>query len=112
RDIREGELCATLFRTVCKSLVLNGEMAEWSIAHAWKLNPLARADAHQIPPTHFRFNDSRNIDMRRRVPVNEGVAPRLRGVCDTVLTQRRFLFNRRHTDAHRLVHSIQRIARA
>jgi hypothetical protein len=57
----------------CKLLILNGEMSEWLKEHAWKLNPLARADAHQIPPTHFRFNDIRNIDVRRRVPVNDGV---------------------------------------
>ena len=33
-------------RTARKSLILNGEMSEWSIEHAWKLIPLARADAH------------------------------------------------------------------
>ena len=60
------------------------------MAHAWKLNLLACADAHQIPPTHFRFNDFRYIDVRRRVPVSDGVAPGFRGVCDTVLTQREF----------------------
>ena len=69
----EGGFCATLFQTVRKSLILNGEMSEWSIEHAWKLIPLARADAHQNPPTHFRSTTSRNIDMRRRVPVNDGV---------------------------------------
>jgi hypothetical protein len=31
---------------------LNGEMSEWSIEHAWKLIPLARADEHRYPPTH------------------------------------------------------------
>ena len=29
----------------------NGEMSEWFKEHAWKLIPLARADAHQNPPT-------------------------------------------------------------
>jgi hypothetical protein len=62
-------------------------MSEWLKEHAWKLNLLARADAHQIPPTHFRFNDFRYIDVRRCVPVNEGITPGFRGVCDTVLTQ-------------------------
>jgi hypothetical protein len=32
---------------------LNGEMSEWLKEHAWKLTPLARADAHQTSPTHF-----------------------------------------------------------
>ena len=35
----EGGFCATLFRTARKSLILNGEMSEWSIEHAWKTNP-------------------------------------------------------------------------
>jgi hypothetical protein len=67
--------------------VLNGEMLERSIRHAWKLTPLARADAHQIPPTHCRSTTFRNNDLLCRVPVNGGVAPGFRGVCDTVLTQ-------------------------
>jgi hypothetical protein len=62
-------------------------MSEWLKEHAWKLIPLARADTHQIPPRHFRFNNFRNIDARQRVPVSDGVAPGFRGVCDTVLTQ-------------------------
>src|SRR5262245_46204626 len=62
-------------------------MAEWSIAYAWKSDLFTRADAHQIPPTHFRSTSSRNIDTRRRVLVNAGVCPGFRGVCDTVLTQ-------------------------
>ena len=32
----EGGFCATLFRTARNSLILNGEMSEWSIEHAWK----------------------------------------------------------------------------
>ena len=32
----EGGFCATLFQTARKSLILNGEMSEWSIEHAWK----------------------------------------------------------------------------
>jgi hypothetical protein len=81
-------------------------MSEWSIEHAWKLIPFTRADAHQIPPTHFRSTTSRNNDVLQRVHVSRGVCPGCRGVCDTVLTQSRFLFKRRHTDAHGLVHSI------
>jgi hypothetical protein len=70
-----------------KLLILNGEMSEWLKEHAWKLTPAARAEAYQIPPTHFRINDFRNIDARCSVPVNHRVAPGFRGVCDTVLTQ-------------------------
>ena len=55
--------------------------------HAWKLIPLARADAHQIPPTQFPSTTFRNSDVRRRVPVNHGVDQAFRGVSDTVLTQ-------------------------
>jgi hypothetical protein len=62
-------------------------MSEWSIEHAWKLTPAARADAHEIPPTHFRSTTSSNNDVHRGVPVNDGIYPGFRGVCDTVLTQ-------------------------
>jgi len=55
------------------------------------------ADAHQIPPTHFRSTTSRNIDTRRHVPVNDGVSPGFRGVCDTVLTQRRHSLTLSHS---------------
>ena len=61
------------FKRCCKLLILNGEMLERSIRHAWKLTPATRADAYQIPPTHFPSTTSRNIDMRRHVPVNDGV---------------------------------------
>jgi hypothetical protein len=64
-----------------------GEMSEWLKEHAWKLVPLARADAHQIASTQFPSTTSRNINVPRCVPVNSGVAPGFRGVCDTVLTQ-------------------------
>ena len=51
-------------------------------------DPPARADAHQIPPTHFRSTTSRNIDTRPRVLVNHRVDRRFLGACDTVLTQK------------------------
>jgi hypothetical protein len=35
-NMREGRFRARLFQTVRKSLILNGEMSEWSIEHAWK----------------------------------------------------------------------------
>src|SRR6476646_6498496 len=75
-------------------------MAEWSIAHAWKLIPLARADAHGIPPTHSRSTTSRNNDLLQRVPVSDGVAPGFRGVCDTVPTQFRFAIPLTHTEQY------------
>jgi len=71
--MREGGFCATLFRTARNSLILNGEMSEWSIEHAWKSTPLARADAHEISPTQFQINDFRNINTRRRFLVNHRV---------------------------------------
>jgi hypothetical protein len=85
--IREGAFCATLFQAVRKSLILNGEILERSIRHAWKSTPAARADAHQIRPTHFRSTTSHNLHTRRRVLVNHGVDRGFPGVCDTVLTQ-------------------------
>jgi hypothetical protein len=90
--MREGRFCATLFRTARKLLILNGEMSEWLKEHAWKLTPAARADAHEIPPTHFRSTTSHNNDVNARVPVNRGVDPGFRGVCDTVLTQNALRF--------------------
>src|SRR6185295_7582290 len=62
-------------------------MSEWLKEHAWKSDLFTRADAHQIPPTHVRSTTSPYNDVRRRVPVNHGVDPGFRGVCDTVLTQ-------------------------
>ena len=85
--MREGAFFAILIQTARKSLILNGEMSEWLKEHAWKLTPAARADAHQILPTHFRSMTSPYNDVRRRVPVNHSVDPGFRGVCDTVLTQ-------------------------
>jgi hypothetical protein len=45
-------------------------MSEWLKEHAWKSILLTRADADQVPPTQFRINDFRNINVGRRVPVN------------------------------------------
>src|SRR3954468_3958172 len=54
-DMREGGFCAILFQAARKSSILNGEMSEWSIEHAWKLTAVTRADAHQ---THQRTSAS------------------------------------------------------
>ena len=75
-------------------------MSEWSIEHAWKLTPAARADAHQIAPTHSRSTTSRNNDLLQRVAVNDGAAPGFRGVCDTVLTQSANPLTSTHTNTH------------
>ena len=72
-DVREGGFCATLFRTARKSLILNGEMLERSIRHAWKSDRFTRADAQQTPPTHSRSTTLRNINTRRDVLVNHRV---------------------------------------
>jgi len=77
-------------------------MLERSIRHAWKLTPAARADTHEIPPTHFRSTTSHNNDVHARVLVNAGVDSRFRGVCDTVLTQFSFPLPTAHTCAHQL----------
>ena len=83
-------------------------MSEWLKEHDWKVNLLARAEAHQNPPTQFRFNDFRNINVLRRLPVSDDVAPGFRGVCDTVLTQSELELALRHTDEHRVIRSPQR----
>ena len=77
-ELKEG-FCVTLFLAVRKCLILNGEMSEWLKEHAWKLNLLARADAHSILPMHSRSTTSRNNDLLQRFPVNDGVAPGFRG---------------------------------
>ena len=49
--MREGRFCATLFRTARNCLILNGEMSEWSIEHAWK----ACRSALRSPPTELQI---------------------------------------------------------
>src|SRR5437879_4320392 len=63
-------------------------MSEWSIEHAWKSDFFTHAQQH--PPTRFPSTTSRNNDVHRSVPVNAGVGPGFRGICDTVLTQTLF----------------------
>jgi hypothetical protein len=45
--MREGGFCATLFLAARNSLILTGEMSEWSIEHAWK----AKRVSHTIAAT-------------------------------------------------------------
>ena len=65
---------------------MDGKMAELLKAHARKSASLARADAHQIPPT-----DSRSATSRKTICFSASRKsrcwPRVSGVCDTVLTQ-------------------------
>src|SRR5262245_8653055 len=70
-------------------------MSEWFKEHAWKSTPSARANAHQILPSHVRSTTSRNSDVHHCVPTNRGVCLWFYEVCDTVLTQNRFLLRSR-----------------
>jgi hypothetical protein len=69
--------CALVLRRIAQR-VLDCRLNRIAVSDL-ELNPLARADAHQIPPTHFRFNDFRYVDLRRRSPVSDSVAPGFRG---------------------------------
>src|SRR6516162_9866909 len=53
-DMREGRFCARLSGTARNSLILNGEMSEWSIEHAWKTKLASRTDPLRNVPTHTR----------------------------------------------------------
>src|SRR5262249_26828609 len=76
-------------------------MSEWFKEHAWKSTPPARADAHEIPPTHSRSTTSRNIDTHRHVVLNHRVDRGCWGVCDTVLTQSDLQLTPKNIGAHR-----------
>ena len=72
----------------CKLLILKTRRDVRVVEGArLEIDSLARADAHRNAPTPSRSTTSRNNDRLQRVPVNDGVAPGFRGVCDTVLTQ-------------------------
>ena len=40
-----------------KWLILNGEMAEWSKAHAWKTTPATPTEQHRNTSSRSQFND-------------------------------------------------------
>jgi len=70
--MREGGFCATLFRTARKSLILNGEMSEWSIEHAWKAwRELRRAISPDILQFPREFSPFRQ-DLSGPAPAAEG----------------------------------------
>ena len=50
----EGGFCDTLCWTARKSLILNGEMSEWSIEHAWKAKRATDTEALRGTSTHTR----------------------------------------------------------
>ena len=74
----EGGFCDTLFRTARKSLILNGEMSEWSIEHAWKTIPASCTERHRNTSSRNRFNDFPPQNASRCEPVNVGVRRRFR----------------------------------
>src|SRR5262245_33863326 len=86
--VKEG-FCVILFQSARKSLILNGEMSEWSIEHAWKSDSSTRSKSQQHPPTQFPSTTSRNNDADRRLLVTDDVRQGFRGVRDTVPTQSR-----------------------
>jgi hypothetical protein len=43
-----------LFQTARKSLILNGEMSEWSIEHAWKAKRVSNTVPRRSDSTHTR----------------------------------------------------------
>src|SRR6185503_7651597 len=59
----------------CSSPVVSiyGEMSEWLKEHAWTLTPAARADPHEIPPTHVGSVSSRYTDLLRDAPASDDV---------------------------------------
>ena len=78
-------------------------MSEWLKEHAWKSTLPARADAHQILPTHSPINNFRNSDLLRHIPVTDALHQGFRGVCDTVLTQKPSELKRMRVRLHRYV---------
>ena len=64
---------------VGKLLILNGEMSEWLIEHAWKTTPASRIEWYQNISLHKRFNDFPPQNASRCEPVNVAVCQRFRG---------------------------------
>jgi hypothetical protein len=48
----------------CKQLILKGEMAEWSMAHAWKAIRATLTEEHRNTPLCNRFSRLRPSDTR------------------------------------------------
>ena len=70
-DIREGWFCASLLKTVRKSLILHGEMLERSIRHAWKLIPAAHRNAQEHTSNHLPPSTSLNNDLLQYASLND-----------------------------------------
>jgi len=60
-------------QTARKLLILNGEMSEWSIEHAWKSNRAKRIEQHRNAPKRNRFTDFLFQNVARCDAVNSGV---------------------------------------
>ena len=89
----EGGFCDRLFQAARKSLILNGEMSEWSIEHAWKTNPATLTERYGNISSRNRFNDFPPQNASRCEPVNVGVYGCFRGDLTQVLhSSERHLF--------------------
>src|SRR5947199_9287237 len=61
-----------------KSLILNGEMSEWSIEHAWKTISASVTERHRHTSWRSRFNGLRRQGVPRCESVNVGIRRRFR----------------------------------
>jgi hypothetical protein len=53
-NMREGRLCAILIRTARTRLILNGEMSDWLMEHAWKAKSSSDTEPLRGTSTHTR----------------------------------------------------------
>ena len=67
----------------CKLLILNGEMSEWSIEHAWKTILATLTEPYRNTSQRSRCNDLSARNLARCDSVNLGISHRFR----THLTQ-------------------------
>jgi hypothetical protein len=72
----EGGFCDKLFRTARKLLILNGEMLERSIRHAWKAIRATLTEQQQDTPSRITFNELPPQAVPRWDTVNVGVRRR------------------------------------
>ena len=73
-----------------KPLILNGEMSEWSIEHAWKTIPATLTEGHQNTSSRNRFNDFPPQNASRCEPVNVSICRQLRAHLTQFLHSSRF----------------------
>ena len=75
-DTREGRFCAILFQAARKALILNGEMAEWLKAHAWKAIPASITKRYRHSSFRRRSNDLASRSAPRCDSVIVGISRR------------------------------------